>query len=200
MTDVAERVVEINLARRGMHCTHVAWNLLSMDGLGLERVAERAAAVIDSFAVGAGWSGRSAGRTMAILSNAVYSLLYLGLRLPSELAPTIFTIPRFLIDEDWREATLSCSTSWRNAAVAVGESLVPRLTASTLGSSSAGRACSRATAAAVRRLVSPSLSTAQPGRASASSPSTPSLSESPRLSSVRSGPASVGPAVGSVGA
>ena len=105
--DVADRVIEINLARRGMDSTHVAWNLLSMEGLGLERVAERAAAVIDSFAVGAGWSGRSAGRTMAILSNAVYSLLYLGLRLPGELQPTIFTLPRFLIDEDWRESTLS---------------------------------------------------------------------------------------------
>ena len=106
LSDVADRVIEINLARRGMDSTHVAWNLLSMEGLGLERLAERAAAVIDSFAVGAGWSGRSAGRTMAILSNAVYSLLYLALRLPGELQPTIFTLPRFLIDEDWREATI----------------------------------------------------------------------------------------------
>ena len=106
LSDVADRVIEINLARRGMDSTHVAWNLLSMEGLGRERLAERAAAVIDSFAVGAGWSGRSAGRTMAILSNAVYSLLYLALRLPSELQPTIFTLPRFLIDEDWREAAV----------------------------------------------------------------------------------------------
>jgi len=106
LTEVGDRVIEINLGRRGMNATHVAWNLLSMEGLGLERLAERAAAVIDSFAVGAGWSGRSAGRTMAILSNAVYSLLYLALRLPGELQPTIFTLPRFLIDEDWREATI----------------------------------------------------------------------------------------------
>lgn len=104
---VRDRVVELNLARRSLDATHVGWNLLSMEGLGPERVADRAQGVIDAFGVAAGWSGRGAPRTTAILTNAVNSLLELGLQLPSDLQPTIFTIPRLLLDEDWRAAAVT---------------------------------------------------------------------------------------------
>lgn len=72
-----------------------------------DRLADRAQAVIDSFAVAAGWTGRGAPRTTAILTNAVNSLLYLALQLPPNLQPTIFTIPRLLLDEDWRTAAVT---------------------------------------------------------------------------------------------
>jgi len=105
LTGVADRVVELDLTR-GVDTTHVAWNLLSTEGL--EQVEARASAVVEGFAAGAGWSARTDPRLLGILDSAVRSLLYAGLRLPAELQPTIFTLTRLLTDETWRNATLSC--------------------------------------------------------------------------------------------
>jgi hypothetical protein len=101
---VRDRVVELNLGRRSLDAPHVGWNLLSMDGLGPERLADRSRAVVDSFMLAGGWSGKSHPRATAMLMNAVDSLLYLALRLPADLQPTIFTMRRLLTDAEWRSA------------------------------------------------------------------------------------------------
>lgn len=106
LTSERDRIVELNLARRSLDAPHVAWNLMSMTGLGTDRLADRARAVVDSFALAGGYSGSRSPRTVAILENAVTSLLHLALQLPAELQPTVLTIARFLLDEDWRTAAI----------------------------------------------------------------------------------------------
>lgn len=103
---VRERVVQLDLSRRGELKTHVGWNPMSMVGLTAEHVGPKARAIADAFAAAAGWSSKSTPRTSAILDNALSSLLTLGLVLPKSLQPTIFTIPRLLTDEMFRNAVI----------------------------------------------------------------------------------------------
>lgn len=105
--DVRERVVEMNLAKHGLDQRHVAWNLLSMQGLAEDRISGRANAIADSMAVATGYTASTARRTTAIMQNAVTALLHLAVQLPADLQPTIFTIPKLLLDEEWREAAVA---------------------------------------------------------------------------------------------
>lgn len=104
---VRERVIELDFSRRDLDSKHVAWNLLSMEGYTLGDLADRAQGIIDSFSVAAGW-GKGTPRALTIIGQAAVSLLHLSLQLEPELAPTIFTIPRLLSDEHWREIVVSC--------------------------------------------------------------------------------------------
>jgi hypothetical protein len=97
---LAGRVLEINLARRPEH-QQVSWNLFSMKGHGPDDIEKKVAAVVDSFASVLGWDER-AGRAMNLVTQAAQTLLELALRLPSELAPNIFTILSLLSNDGWR--------------------------------------------------------------------------------------------------
>lgn len=116
LTDVADRVVEVNLAPRGMDHRQTAWNLFSMEGRTAEDMEMRMAAVVDSFASALRW-GEINNRALTLTTMAAKSLLELALRLPAELAPTLFQITTLLSDEQWREAVLpwlsrDCQTFW----------------------------------------------------------------------------------------
>jgi hypothetical protein len=104
---IRNRVVDINLFNHSLDARHVGWNLLSMENLGEDKIADRANAISDAIAMSTGYTASSARRTTTIMQNAVTSLLYLGLQLPPDLQPTIFTIPTLLLDEEWREAAVA---------------------------------------------------------------------------------------------
>lgn len=104
---VRDRVIELNLASSSMQAHHLQWNLLSTQGLTLETLASRMYAVVDSFAPVAGWTRKTATRTYPMFSQAVNALLHIGLQLPDELQPTIFTIPTLLTDDKFRDAVVA---------------------------------------------------------------------------------------------
>lgn len=99
---VRSRLIVMDLSKRGLNSRHVGWNPMSMTGLDAERVGWKTRALADAFAVAAGWSPRATPRTVAILDNAINSLLHIGLQLGPRLQPTIFTIPRLLTDDVFR--------------------------------------------------------------------------------------------------
>ena len=102
----AERVIDLDLARRGLDSRHVAWNLFSMQGASLEHLPDMAQGIVDSFLVAARW--QNATRALAIIGAVAESLLHLSLQFSAagkpELAPTIWTIPRLLEDKDFQQA------------------------------------------------------------------------------------------------
>lgn len=116
LTDVADRVVEINLAPRGLDNRQAGWNLFSMESRTPEDMEMRISAVVDSFASALRW-GEINNRALTLTTMASKSLLELALRLPAELAPTIFQITTLLSDEDWRAAVVpwlsrDCQSFW----------------------------------------------------------------------------------------
>lgn len=105
LSDVADRVVEVNLAPRGLDHRQAGWNLFSMEGRTAEDMEMRMAAVVDSFASALRW-GEINNRALTLTTMAAKSLLELSLRLPPQLAPTLFQITTLLSDEEWRAAVL----------------------------------------------------------------------------------------------
>jgi hypothetical protein len=106
LTDEADRIVEVDFSGRGAG-RELAWNLLDMEGRSVEDIELKTKAVDDAFS-----SVLHLGlfelhdRTRAYLYMAVQAILELALRLPVELAPTIFQVGTILSDEGWRQATL----------------------------------------------------------------------------------------------
>ncbi|HZD68466.1 MAG TPA: hypothetical protein VFA45_05990 [Actinomycetes bacterium] len=106
LTDVADRIVEIDFSGSGAG-REMAWNLLDMQGRTIEDIELKTKAVDDSIS-----SVLHLGlfelhdRTRAYLFMAVHAILELALRLPPELAPTIFQVGTILSDQGWRQATL----------------------------------------------------------------------------------------------
>ncbi|MDQ3574580.1 MAG: ATP-binding protein [Actinomycetota bacterium] len=104
LADQAERVLEINLSRGGDQL-QAGWNPLSMEGLGPADVESKVQTVAAAFAASMDWSDRNT-RALNIVSQATQSLCELALRLPPELAPTIFQITTLLSDEEWRREVM----------------------------------------------------------------------------------------------
>lgn len=100
------RVIELNLSHNDLDRRHVAWNPLSMEGRSLSDIANRAQAVVDAASVVQKW-GASASRIPIITGQAAVSMLHLGLLLPPELSPTLFTMVTFLSDEEWRKKAIT---------------------------------------------------------------------------------------------
>lgn len=101
LTDLAERVVELSIARGSVGGRQAGWNPFSMEGVGAEGLEDRFGAIVDSIAAATGWSDINA-RALSITQMAARSLLELAVILPDELAPTIFQVTRLLSDDDWR--------------------------------------------------------------------------------------------------
>ncbi len=106
LTDLGDRLVEVDLTARGRGATQAAWNLFSMEGRSAEDVEMRVSAVVDSFASVLGWDSGVNNRAMTVTTMAAQSLCELALVLPAELAPTLFQMTKILSDEDWRQAAL----------------------------------------------------------------------------------------------
>ena len=104
LTDMADRVLEINLAR-GRDQVQAGWNVLSMEGLGAVDVEARVSALASSFAAALSWDDRNT-RALNLVTMAAQSLCELALRLPPKLAPTIFQITTLLSNDDWRGEVL----------------------------------------------------------------------------------------------
>ena len=102
---LAERVVEINLAGPAARRRQPGWNLFSMAGLDAAQAEGRVEAVVDAFASALRWDERN-NRALTLTTQAAQALVELALRLPDELAPTIFQIPTLLGNEQWRTAVL----------------------------------------------------------------------------------------------
>lgn len=109
LVDHADRVIDLDLARRDINSRHVAWNLFSMQGASIENLPDYAQGIVDSFLVAARW--QNATRALAIIGNVAESLLHLSLQFSqagkNELSPTIWTIPRLLEDKDFQQAVSS---------------------------------------------------------------------------------------------
>jgi hypothetical protein len=100
--ELVGRIIEINLASGQRDRRQVSWNLFSMEGRGPDDAEKKVAAVVDSFASVLGWDER-ASRAMNLITQAAQSLIELSLRLPPELAPTIFSINSLLSNQRWRK-------------------------------------------------------------------------------------------------
>ena len=114
LTDMADRVVEINLACGTGRRRQASWNLFSMEGLTSEDVEAKTDTVLNSFASALGWGDRNSPRALALTTMAAQSLCELALVLPPELAPTIFQISTLLSNEVWRKAVIPhLSHTWQ---------------------------------------------------------------------------------------
>jgi hypothetical protein len=103
--ELADRVIEINLAGGQRDHQQVSWNLFSMEGAGPDDIEKRVAAVVDSFASVLGWDER-ASRAMNLITQAAQSLVELALKLPPELAPNLFSVNSLLSNDSWRAGVL----------------------------------------------------------------------------------------------
>ncbi|RPK55822.1 hypothetical protein [Streptomyces sp. ADI95-17] len=107
---VIDRVQVIDLSAKKPGAMVAAWNPLSMEGRAEEEVQDVIGAVVAGLAAAQGW-GDGAPRARAILSHAVEILAHLSYRMCQrgrpDLQPTVFTIPRLLSDEEWRESVLA---------------------------------------------------------------------------------------------
>lgn len=99
---LAERVIEINLADT---TRQPGWNLFAVHGLPPERRAERVDAVVDAFAAALGWDENNT-RALNLITQSAQALTDLAARLPAEVAPTLFQVPRLLSDDGWRAKVL----------------------------------------------------------------------------------------------
>lgn len=99
---LAERVIEINLADT---TRQPGWNLFAVHGLPVERRAERVDAIVDAFAAALGWD-ESNTRALNLVTQSAQALTDLAVRLPPELAPTLFQIPTLLGNATWRKKVL----------------------------------------------------------------------------------------------
>ncbi len=107
--ELGSRVIEINLASGQRDRRQASWNLFSMEGRGPDDAEKKVAAVVDSFASVLGWDER-ASRAMNLITQAAQSLIELSLRLPPELAPTIFSINSLLSNQRWRKEMIGFLT------------------------------------------------------------------------------------------
>lgn len=107
---VIGRVQLIDLSAKKPGAMVAAWNPLSMEGRAEEEIQDVIGSVVAGLAAAQGW-GDGAPRARAILSHAVEVLAHLAFRMCQrgrpDLQPTLFTIPRLLSDEDWRESVLA---------------------------------------------------------------------------------------------
>ncbi|MFZ3562868.1 hypothetical protein ACOKM5_43835 [Streptomyces sp. BH097] len=107
---VIDRVQLIDLSVKKPDEKVAAWNPLSMEGRAAEEIQDVIGSVVAGLAAAQGW-GDGAPRARAILSHAVEVLAHLAHRMcrsgRPELQPTLFTIPRLLMDEEWRESVLA---------------------------------------------------------------------------------------------
>lgn len=104
LTDVADRVVEVNLAG-GSSRRQAGWNLFSMEGLTAEHIEARVSAVVDSFASALRW-GEINTRALALTTMASQSLCELALLVPDDIAPTIFQVSTLLSNDEWRKTVV----------------------------------------------------------------------------------------------
>lgn len=130
--DVAERVIELSIARGSGSTRQVGWNPFSMQGRTVEDLEDRAAAIVDSFAAALRW-GEINQRALSITQQTTQSLLELALQLPDELAPTIFQMPTLLSDDGWREAVVphlspSLQSYWTNRFTRLGDEAITPIT------------------------------------------------------------------------
>ncbi|MFD8690740.1 hypothetical protein [Streptomyces sp. NPDC059651] len=107
---VIGRVQLIDLSVKTPGAMVAAWNPLSMEGRAAEEIQDVIGAVVAGLAAAQGW-GDGAPRARAILSHAVEILAHLAYMMCQrgrpDLQPTLFTIPRLLSDEEWRESVLA---------------------------------------------------------------------------------------------
>ena len=102
---IRDRVVEINLADTE-HDTHTpAWNLFALEHRTRVEAAGKVEAFVDALAAALRWDERNT-RALNLATQAAQALIELALKLPAELAPTIFQIPTLLSDDQWRTAVL----------------------------------------------------------------------------------------------
>lgn len=104
--EVLSRLWEIDLTVRGTNAKIAGYNPLSMYGLGAEHIEDRVDAVVTAIASALSWSD-TASRARTILTKACETLCHLGLRLPRQAQPTLYTIPRLLTDTEWRDPLLT---------------------------------------------------------------------------------------------
>ena len=104
-SELAERIVELDLTGPRSHEGQPGWNLLAVKGLSAERRELRVEAVVDAFASALGWSERN-NRALTITTHATSALAELAAILPDEIAPTIFQLPTLLSNTEWRAAIL----------------------------------------------------------------------------------------------
>ncbi|MFG2526094.1 hypothetical protein [Streptomyces sp. NPDC048527] len=107
---VIDRVQLIDLSVKKPDAMVAAWNPLSMEGRAAEEIQDVIGSVVAGLAAAQGW-GDGAPRARGILSHAVEILAHLAYRMCQrgrpDLQPTLFTIPRLLSDEEWRESVLA---------------------------------------------------------------------------------------------
>lgn len=104
-SEVAERVVEIDLADLAGRHGQPGWNLFDIHGRPPWAAAARVDAVVDAFATVLGWDERNT-RALNLTTQAAQAMVELARTLPPQLAPTIFQIPTLLSDERWRATVL----------------------------------------------------------------------------------------------
>lgn len=104
LSDMADRVLEINLAR-GPEQVQAGWNVLSMEGLGAADVETKVSALTSAFASALSWTDQNT-RALSLTTMAAQSLCELALQLPLDVAPTIFQMVTILANDDWRAAVL----------------------------------------------------------------------------------------------
>jgi hypothetical protein len=104
LSDMADRVLEINLAR-GPEQVQTGWNVLSMEGLGAADVETKVSAVSSAFASALSWTDQNT-RALSLTTMAAQSLCELSLQLPPEVSPTIFQMVTILSNDDWRAAVM----------------------------------------------------------------------------------------------
>ncbi|MFE6894798.1 hypothetical protein [Streptomyces sp. NPDC057694] len=107
---VIGRVQLIDLSVKRPDAMVAAWNPLSMEGRASEEIQDVIGSVVAGLAAAQGW-GDGAPRARAILSHAIEVLAHLAHQMCArgrpDLQPTLFTIPRLLSDEEWREGVLT---------------------------------------------------------------------------------------------
>jgi hypothetical protein len=97
-----DRVVEINLADPDRQA---GWNLFAAAGRSPAQAQEQVDAVVDAFASTLRWDEHNT-RALNLTTQAAQALIEVARKLPPDLAPTIFQVPKLLADARWREAAL----------------------------------------------------------------------------------------------
>lgn len=101
IADQSDRIVELSIAREARD-RQVGWNPFSTAGLAPTDLEARGAAIVNSFASAMNWGSTSAPRALTLMQASTSSLLELSLKLPDDIAPTVFQMITLLSDESWR--------------------------------------------------------------------------------------------------
>ena len=104
-TELAERVIELDLVGPRSRSGQPGWNLFAARGLDPEAAERRVEAIVDSFASALQWSERN-NRALTLTTQATAALIELAGVLPDGLQPTIFQIPSILGNPEWLAAAL----------------------------------------------------------------------------------------------